>query len=79
MERRGARPWAVLWLLGAALMGMASSLTLQHIASAQGEQRINTVAIEKKLDEILANQGTILQKLDTVMGELQVVKVRCTR
>ena len=35
-------------------------------------------SIEKKLGEILANQETILQRLDQVMEELRIIKVRAT-
>ena len=34
--------------------------------------------IAKKLDEILANQQTILQRFDQVMEELRIIKVRAT-
>ncbi len=34
--------------------------------------------IEEKLDQILANQQTILGKFDEVMNELHVVKIRAT-
>jgi len=62
---------------------LAAALAVQHVAGAQTsrsrESRLDTAAIEKKLDVILANQQTVLQKLDAVMEELRVVKVRCTR
>lgn len=35
-------------------------------------------SLEKKLDEILANQKTILQRFDQVMEELRIIKVRAT-
>ena len=35
-------------------------------------------SIEKKLDEILANQAAILQRFDQVMEELRIIKVRAT-
>ena len=34
--------------------------------------------MEKKLDEILANQTAILQRFDAVMEELRIIKVRAT-
>ena len=34
--------------------------------------------ILSKLDEILANQHTILQKFDAIMEELRIIKVRAT-
>ena len=38
----------------------------------------STSALEKKLDRILANQETILQRFDQVMEELRIIKVRAT-
>ena len=34
--------------------------------------------VDKKLDEILANQQAIFQRLDQVMEELRIIKVRAT-
>lgn len=52
-----------------------------HFADAQtsrdskGELR----SLEKKVDEVLANQQLILKRLDDVMEELRIVKVRATQ
>ena len=35
-------------------------------------------ALEKKVDQILTNQQLILNKLDAMMEELRIVKVRAT-
>ena len=35
--------------------------------------------IERKLDEIIATQQTILSKFDAVMEQLRIIKVRSTR
>ncbi len=34
--------------------------------------------LEKKLDEILANQQAILERFDQVMEELRIIKIRAT-
>ncbi len=36
------------------------------------------VQLETKLDQVLANQQTILQKFDAVMEELRIIKVRAS-
>lgn len=43
----------------------------------QGD-RAREARIEQKLDQILSNQQTILQRFDQVMEELRIVKVRAT-
>ena len=40
--------------------------------------RARAARMEEKLDRILANQQTILQRFDQVMEELRIVKVRAT-
>lgn len=42
-------------------------------ASVQGESKLAA-----KLDQVLANQDTILQRFDDVMEELRIIKVRAT-
>ena len=65
--------------LSAALLGAA--VMIQHSAGAQGsrEPKSDVAALEKKLNQVLANQQTILQKLDAMMEELRIIKVRATR
>jgi len=66
-------------LLSATLLGAA--VMIQHLASAQGsrEPKSDVAVLEKKLNQVLANQQTILQKLDAMMEELRIIKVRATR
>ena len=64
-------------LLSAVLLGAA--VMIQRIASAQGSREPNFAALEKRLNQVLANQQTILQKLDAMMEELRIIKVRATR
>ena len=45
---------------------------------AAGDAKPETRALEKKIDQVLANQQLILQKLDAMMEELRIVKVRAT-
>jgi hypothetical protein len=68
--------WWLAGLLGAGLL--IASFTVQHLARAQGEERINTKALEKKLEEVLKNQEELFKRLDAIAQELQIVKVRCT-
>ena len=50
-----------------------------HASGNSGEEKnLDTKKLEKKLDELLQNQQTILQRLDQVMEELRIVKVRAT-
>jgi hypothetical protein len=61
---------------GLAVMIMAAA----HLANAQTtrESKVDIRTLEKRLDEVLANQQLILQKLDAMMEELRIVKVRAT-
>ena len=67
------------------LGAVATALTAYEGAHAAGADRVagsagmSTAAIEKKLDQILANQQTILLRFDAVMEELRIIKVRATR
>ena len=70
-----------LVLVGVAL---GTFVAVQYLASAQvapksRESKIDSAAIERKLDAVLSNQQTILQKLDAVMEELHIIKIRATR
>ncbi|MBI4322672.1 MAG: hypothetical protein HY596_00170 [Candidatus Omnitrophica bacterium] len=62
------------------LLFATAVIALQHLASAQStrEPRSDSRALEKKLDEVLATQQTILRKLDEMMEELRIIKVRAT-
>ena len=55
-------------------------VALQHLASAQStrDTKSDSRALERKLEEVLATQQTILQKLDELMEELRIIKVRAT-
>lgn len=46
-------------------------------AKTQGEGG-ELARLEEKLDEIIANQQTILGKFDAIMEELRIIKVRAT-
>ncbi|MBI3011836.1 MAG: hypothetical protein HYY58_05055 [Candidatus Omnitrophica bacterium] len=46
--------------------------------STGGGAKDKDAQLMKKLDQILANQQTILQKFDEVMEELRIIKVRTT-
>lgn len=75
-DLRGIQKVGVVVLLFAAAV-----VTVQHLASAQStrDTKSDSRALEKKLDEVLATQQTILQKLNEMMEELRIIKVRATR
>ena len=53
--------------------------TKDHSAKSTSQPgKADLAHIESKLDELLANQHTILQKLDEMKDELQIIKVRAT-
>lgn len=62
-------------LLGGALVAYQRGTAQAASSASTGE----LAAIEKKLDALLADHTTILQKLEAVMEELRVIKVRATR
>lgn len=72
-----------LSLLGLGLAGVVTAGLVAQWAGAQEVSRRapdpSLSALEKKLDQVLANQALILQRFDAVMDELRVVKVRCTQ
>ena len=74
-----ARVRGIQTVIGAALL-VSAVIALQHLASAQStrDTKSDSQVLEKKLEQILATQQTILQKLDDVMEELRIIKVRAT-
>ena len=69
--------------LGICLWSAAGSLAYGNVlgGAKQTESSVSSQAkdsIEKKLDQILANQETILRRFDQVMEELRIIKVRAT-
>jgi len=46
--------------------------------STGGESTVNKQALESKLDTVVQTQQEILQRLDEIMEELKVVKIRAT-
>ena len=75
---RPRRPGLIV-LLG--LLGLAGVLVgLQPWTGAQeaDKTKAELAALDKKLKEVLATQQAILDKLTTVLEELEFVKVRCT-
>ena len=78
-----------IMMLGLAVIGLAAPLHAEDVPStssrathsATGRSSGGTIslqALEAKLNEILDKQQQILTRLDEVMAELQVVKVRAT-
>lgn len=52
-----------------------------HLANAQAsrDSKSDLRSLEKKVDDALANQQLILKKLEDVLEELRIVKVRATQ
>ena len=47
-------------------------------ASTDTQEMVSAETVAKKLDQVLEMQATILQRLDAVMEELRIIKVRAT-
>ena len=78
--RRGWLPWSAV--VGAGVVG--GLWMLQGLVDAQTTRRtklpvVDAAAVDQKLETILENQQRILQRMETVLEELRIVKVRCTR
>lgn len=67
--------------VGMVALFVAAIVTVQHLAGAQStrDTKFDSRVLERKLEEVLATQQTILQKLDELMEELRIIKVRATR
>lgn len=67
-------------LIGLLVVLGVIAMVAHHGADAQTtrESKSESRLLDKKLNEILAAQQTILQKLDAVMEELRIIKVRAT-
>lgn len=88
-SRRPLRWAALVGALGLAIGSMGSSALAAETASAKPPAKkppaqsdrareAREKRLEEKLDQVLANQQTILQRFDQVMEELRIVKVRAT-
>ena len=77
------RSWTMGFRVGALLVvsGFGVLLAAGRIdgASKVQDPKIDTAALERKLDQVLANQQTILQTLNAMTEELRIIKVRATR
>ncbi len=86
--RRGIGIISSLALVGAvfghhpAAVAQTASSASHSTSSKTGRAQDSTLdpaALGKKLDKGLANQDTILRKLDDIMAEVKIVKVRASR
>ena len=75
-------PWSLagpcIVLIAAVAAGHPASLAGDASAQSARDAKLESRALEKKVDQVLANQQLILQKLDAMMEELRVIKVRAT-
>ena len=64
----------------AVVLGLWATTTLAKEAASKtpSGKEPSLAQVEDKLDQILANQQTILGRFDAVMEELRIVKVRAT-
>ena len=84
---RGGRLFAtgVGLLCGLTLLGQAVSAERSPRAAksktapaASSSDKADDHAVKQKLDELAAGQDKILQRLDEIMEELKIVKIRAT-
>ena len=71
----------LLWSQTAAIAYAATSkarASSSAAADSEGSQATDRklAALEEQLEQVLANQQTILQKFDAVMEEMRIIKVR---
>ena len=64
--------------LGLAVLGHQRAHA-QAVPATPRESKSELKALERKLDQVLANQQTILRQLETMMEELRIIKIRATR
>ncbi len=62
----------------AAEVSQAKTKRIPQSNEADKRDSVREMHIEKKLDQILANQATILEKFDLIMEELRIIKVRAS-
>ena len=62
--------------LAAALCLAPSAFAADTSAAAP---KVQTQQLDKKMDQIIATQKEIIQKLDEIKSEVEVVKIRATR
>ncbi|GEM_PF-1773048 len=91
MGRRPRGIWGIVGMVAGCLAVGAAAVraeteyeTAQQTLKAKGqsitsEPKLNTQALEKKLDRVLANQQTMLERLDAMTEELHIIKIRATR
>ena len=73
---------AGVWLQANTLAEGQTRSSRRSAAASEGAEETSTQAetkkLDAKLDQILQNQEQIFQRLDEVMEELKIVKVRAT-
>ena len=58
---------------------VGTSINAKKIAMNVGTTKMDTKMLEQKLDQILMNQQTILNRLEAMAEELRIIKIRATR
>ena len=66
-------------LLAIAGVGVLAAAGRIDGAPKAQEPKMDTAALERKLDQVLATQQTIIARLDAMTEELRIIKVRATR
>lgn len=75
--------FSVMWVttedaIGSDEQGAPAATTSSRRGTSSTNKDSSTAKLEKKLDQILANQEQILKRFDDVMEELRIVKIRAT-
>lgn len=69
-------PIIIVVLTAAAVLGFG---LFYNIGPSQAQVRDSGAEIMNRLQEVIKNQQTIIQKLDEMKTELNIIKIRATR
>ena len=72
------RMWA-LFIMTCLLVAILGLGIIDNAKVSAKDEDVSVKALSVKVDQLLANQQTILAKLDEIQKELNVVKIRATR
>ncbi len=64
-----------------AALGAMPVLHAKETSSSSADKEVSRSdlsQVQNKLDQVLANQQTIMQKFDAIMDELRIIKVRAS-
>ena len=67
------------WVIGALIAAAALATWVEAEEGKRRAAEIDAADVHRQLEALQAKQDDILTRLDEVMEELRVVKVRCTQ